>query len=87
MITIFNRKELTTTFDFNKQAQVADALAANNIDYGIKVFNMQSGGAFCHRSGGRKSGAFGINQDFSYQYTIYVKRCDYEKACYVIRSI
>lgn len=87
MITIFNRKELLTTFDISVQAQVTDTLCVNNIDYNTKVFNMQSGGSMRNRTGGRATGTFGINHDYSYQYTVYVKKCDYEKACYVISNL
>lgn len=33
MITIFNRKELITTFDMKKQADVRNILKDNDIDY------------------------------------------------------
>ena len=36
MITIFNRKELWTTFSMEEQASIRSLLADNGIDYSIK---------------------------------------------------
>ena len=37
MITIFNRKELISTYSMEQQAQIRSLLAANNIPYYIKT--------------------------------------------------
>ena len=78
MITIFNRQELLITLDANRRDQVRDILSANGIAYTAKVTNLQRG------SRGR-SGTFGINLDYSYEYKIFVHRNDYEKASWLIR--
>ena len=37
MITIFNRKELLTTFSMEEQDRVREILAQNHIDYRVKT--------------------------------------------------
>ena len=82
MITVFNRKELLITFDMKRQHEVRDILAANNIDYIIKVANLMSASSF----GGRaRTGSFGVNQKSSYEYKIYVRKKDYDYALKLIR--
>ena len=78
MFTIFNRRELITTFDFEKLCKVRDMLDAQKIVYLIKVKNMNPSG--------RVTGSFGINMKYAYQYILYVKKHDYDKACYVIQG-
>lgn len=39
MITLFNRKELTVTFDLNEQARLRKVLAEDGIDYTVKTVN------------------------------------------------
>lgn len=79
MITVFNRKELLITFNMKRQYEVRDILAANNIDYTIKVENPMSASSFGRR------GNFGISQDSSYEYKIYVHKKDYDYALKLIR--
>ena len=79
MIHLFNRKELLTTASMERQAQVRDILAANGIDYRVRVRNNISGAS---RS---RTVVPGMRMDMMYQYYIYVKRADYEKAKYLIR--
>ena len=79
MLTVFNRKELLITFDMNRQYEVRDILATNNIDYTIKVANPMSSSSFGRR------GSFGINQDSSYEYKIYVHKKAYDYALRLIR--
>ena len=76
MIHLFNRKELLTTANMERQAQVRDTLAANGIDYRVRVKSNLS------RS---RTVIPGMRMDMMYQYYIYVKRTDYEKAKYLIR--
>ncbi len=83
MITIFNRKELLITMDMSRQSNVRDILSANGIDYIIKVTNLQSASAVGNMRG--RFGSFGINQDYSYEYKIYVHRKDYDYALKLIR--
>ena len=79
MITIFNRKELMSTFDTKKQAEVRQLLTQNKIDYTVKVINRKSPSPFA--AGSRAyTGTFGEKLELEYEYTIYVKRADYERA-------
>ena len=79
MITIFNRKELLITLDLNRQANIRDILAANDIDYAVKVVSRYTG------SNRSRSGTFGINSNYLYEYKIYVHKKDYEHALLIIR--
>ena len=83
MITIFNRKELLITMDMSRQSNARDILSANGIDYTIKVTNLQSASAVGNMRG--RFGSFGINQNYSYEYKIYVHRKDYDYALKLIR--
>ena len=83
MITIFNRKELIVTTEMNRQAQVRDILSQNGIDYTVKTTNLQAAPMVGNSRG--RVGSFGINQNYSYEYKIYVHKKDLEKAAYLIR--
>ena len=76
MIHLFNRKELLLTTSMERQARVRDALAANGIPYQVRV-----------RGNGARSRTVlpGMRLDAMYQYYVYVKKEDYEKAKYLIR--
>lgn len=82
MITLFNRKELAITSDIKRQNEIRDILAANDIDYIVKVKNLLG----TEIVGTRRTnfGSFGINQDYSYEYKIYVLKDDYERAANLI---
>ncbi len=79
MITVFNRRELTTTFDIKRCNAVRDALNCAGIPYYVKVVNMNKSRGI--------TGSFGTSFDYSYQYTIYVKKSHYDIACYNLRGI
>ena len=83
MITVFNRKELLITMDMGVQSRVREILSANGIDYTIKVTNLQNPSIFENKRG--RFGSFGINQDYSYEYKIYVHKKDYDFALKLIR--
>ena len=83
MLTIFNRKELIVTMDIHRQAEIRDVLAQNDIDYTVKTKNLQNSGAFDSQRG--RIGNMGINQDYSYEYKIYVHKKDYEAARELIK--
>ena len=76
MIHLFNRKELLLTTSMERQAKVRDILAANQIPYRIRTSSNIS------RS---RTVIPGMRMDMLYQYRIYVKKEDYEKAKYLIR--
>lgn len=85
MITIFNRKELVTTFDMKKQVKVRDLLVQFKIPYTVRVLNRKSPSPFDAGSRAR-TGTFGENLQLEYQYTIFVKKVDYEKANAIING-
>lgn len=84
MITVFNRKELTITMDMSVQMRVRDILSANKIDYIIKTKNLY-GASF---AGSRRSyvGSLGTNADYMYEYKIFVRKDDFEKAKHLINA-
>lgn len=84
MITIFNRKELTMTMDMQKQGQIRDILRNHDIEYDVRTMNLAGPNAMSARGG---SGSFGLNLAQSVEYKIYVKKKDYDKAQYLIRSV
>lgn len=76
MIHLFNRKELLLTSSMERQARVRDMLAANKIPYLVRTSSNIS----------RSRGVIpGMRMDMLYQYRIYVKRCDYEKANFLLK--
>ena len=83
MLTIFNRQELIITMDMNRQADIRKILSQNEIEYTVKTTNLQSPTAIDSRRG--ITGSFGINQDYSYEYKIYVHKKDYDRAKWLIR--
>ncbi len=83
MITIFTRKELLVTFDMKRQGDVRDILSANGINYTVKVTNRHNAALFGSSRG--RVGSFGMNQDFAYEYKIYVHKKDYDNALRLIR--
>ncbi len=83
MITIFNRKELISTYDMKKQVEVRNSLDRYKIPYTINVINRKSPSPFDAGSRAR-TGTFGENLNLENQYIIYVKKVDYEKADAII---
>lgn len=79
MLTVFNRRELLTTFSMEEQNRVRDILARNHIDYRIKTVNPGARATF-GASGRARTGSFGMNMDCAYQYSIYVHKKDYARA-------
>ena len=83
MITIFNRRELISTFDSPKQAAIRDLLAGNKIDYKLKVISRTSTSAY---SPGYKNQmqSYGKNVNYDTEFTFYVKKSDYSRASYFL---
>ena len=79
MIHLMNRKELLTTSSMEYQAKVRETLVANGIDYYVRVRSNTGG------MGRNRVVVPGMRVDLQYQYYIYVKRTDYEKAKCLIR--
>lgn len=79
MIHLFNRRELLTTTSMEHQARVRDVLSANGVDYLVRVKSNTGG---MSRS---RTVMPGTRMELMYQYYIYVKKDDYENACFLIR--
>ena len=79
MIHLFNRRELLTTTSMAQQAGVRDVLAANGIDYRVRVRSNTGGFS---RS---RTVMPGVRMELMYQYSIYVKKEDYDRASFLIR--
>ena len=79
VITIFNRRELLTTYDMAQQAQVRTALDAAGVAYKVRVVDRKNGQAMLAGSRAR-TGSFGENMAMAYEYTIYVAKEDLERA-------
>ncbi len=84
MITVFNRRELIVTMDMKRQSDIRNILCDNHIDYVVKTTNLQRASGV--GSGRSLTGSFGINQDYSCEYKIFVHKNDYGKAENLIRS-
>ena len=83
MLTIFNRRELTITYDMKRQAEVRDLLAQNGIGYSVSVINRKSPSPFSAGTRG-SMGTFGENLQLEYEYIIYVHKSDYSRASAII---
>lgn len=79
MLTIWNRKELMTTYDLKQQAKIRELLSSYQIDYMVKVVNRKSPSPFGAGSRAR-TGTFGEDLNMQNAYIIYVLRKDYERA-------
>lgn len=79
MITIFNRKELLSTFNLQKQAELRQLLAQNGIEYRVKVTNRNSPSPVSAGTRAR-TGTFAQKLDASYEYTLFVQTCDWDRA-------
>ena len=79
MIHIFNRKELLLTNNIQQQTKVQDILADNGIEYFVKA--KSTAGGFSRS----RTVLPGTRMEAVYQYYIYVKKQDYEKAKHLIR--
>ena len=77
MITIFNRKEVLITFSMQKQSDIRNILADNNIAYVVNTYN---------NSGPIAGSRIGENPNYSLEYRIFVNKKDYEKADFLIRK-
>lgn len=85
MLTVFNKRELIITFDMKKQYEIREILSDNGIEYSVRTVNRGSSSpvAFGIRE---DAGTYGMDIARMYEYIIYVKKADLEKAGYLIRS-
>lgn len=77
MILPWNRKEVYMGFDMQKFNQVLDALNAAHIRY---TYRALSHSMFRSRS------SPGVSANYSLMYYVYVRREDFDQACYIIRK-
>ena len=80
MITIFNRKRLFSSFSVKAQASLREALAAHKIPYIVNAVNIAGG------FGRAAAGGAGLNLDYAYEYVIYVRKKDYQRAEDLLRA-
>ena len=80
MITVFNRKELLTTFSMDEQARVRDLLGQNGIDYRVKTVCPTARSTAFSAGSRSRVGSLGVDSASAYQYYIYVRKQDYPRA-------
>ena len=79
MLTIINRKELCITRTIESQAEVRDVLQQNEIEYTFKIIDHNNySNEFMMRASTH-------NREILYRF--YVRKQDYERACYLIKNI
>ena len=78
MITIFNRREVLSTFDINRQADARRVLAQNGIRYTVWARSPHT--SSLGRTGRAYVGTLGMNMEYYYEYKIYVHKKDYDRA-------
>lgn len=83
MITIFNRKEVYSTYSMESQAKARAALERHGIDY---IIDTTGGMARNYGSGPIAVGRFGTNPLNNIQYRIYVKKTDIDRAAAAIEG-
>ena len=84
MITIFNRKRLFSSFSAKAQASLREALAAHKIPYIVNAVNIAGG--FGRADIRAAAGGVGLNLDYAYEYVIYVRKKDYQRAEDLLRA-
>lgn len=83
MITVFNRRELYSTYSMEAQAKVRDALCRFGIDY---LVDTSSGMARNYGAGPIVIDRFGTDPLKTTQYRIFVRKKDYEKAAAAVQG-
>ena len=84
MITIFNRRELISTYDMKQQAEICGRLAEKKIPCQVRVINRKTPSPMAAGSRAR-TGTLGEKLELEYQYTIFVRKSDYEYAAFALR--
>lgn len=77
MVNLLNRREIIVTRDFNILNNIIGLLDKNSIEHNTKTNSITNSG--------RSHGIPNVKADASYEYRIYVRRCDYEKAIRIIK--
>lgn len=70
MITIFNRKEIFSTYSTTKYFEVKAKLRASSLEFKLKIIDRKNASSFYAQTTKRKN----------YEYRFYVHKDDYETA-------
>lgn len=79
MISIFTRKIIFSSYSMESQAKIKSILDNNGIRYYVKVVNRRSASPFANGTRSR-TGSFGENYTYMYEYIIYIHKKDFELA-------
>lgn len=82
---LFNKKEVYVGYPLDKFNKIRDLLEMENIKYTYKIIN-HSGEWIINGTIRSQIGSRDINSQYEKLYSISVKKDDYEKANYLIRS-
>ena len=82
MLNIFNRKELLITHDIERYYQTMEILNSGEIEFSEKVRSATGIWGSPNREG-----TLGTNDKYMYEYRIYVRKKDYERAYHMINGI
>ena len=83
MITIFNRKELTVTYDLTEVSRIRDILLADRIDYSVKASYPRPVRAIGMDR--LRMGSFGAARQQEH-FTVYVRKTDWDRAMYLLNK-
>ena len=89
MLTIFNRRELLSTFDMQRQAEVRSLLAQNKIAYSTKVTSMNGiniNGPSTLGSSIPRMENLGIKSKYQYEYKIFVHKSNFDIATAIMNG-
>ena len=78
---LFGEREVFTTFDQEQYGRAVQSLRANGVPYRTKM--KYTGGSVMR---GGRMGGFGENPRVTTQFSIYVKKAVWDKACYAVRN-
>lgn len=83
-MNVFNRAELYLTLSMPEQARITGILAENGIEYQVICRSHDSSSFMPDERGHReRHGVFGEDMAHYYQYSVYVRRKDLERARYL----
>lgn len=85
MIALFNRKELFITNDTQMKSTICALLNDMGIDYDVKVKDIANPSPMMAGSRSR-TGSFGVNSACSYEYKIFVKKEEFDKALAIVKA-
>lgn len=86
MITIFNRKEVITTYDVEEYANARDDLKEAGIEFKIRTKRTGYGSVSAGKGGSIGRGISASQKHNGLEYTIYVKEEDYHRAMHIIHN-